>query len=305
MTGPKYVLRTKDLSKEFKSFTALNDVTIELESGRCYGLIGKNGAGKTTLMKIITGLAIATSGSLELFGETDAEGIRLGRRKIGSLIEEPGLNRSMTAVQNLRMHRYIRGIPNKEVEEELLEMVGLSNVRRKRVGDFSLGMRQRLGIAIALLSNPDLLILDEPVNGLDPIGVVQIRDLIKRLCEERNITVLISSHNLPELHQTASDYILIDAGEVKQTLTGAELDEACQQYISITTRDTQKLTAVLQMEVAPQNFRVMPDGAVRVFDSQLEHERVFQSLFANDIVPTRFESGGKTLESYFLNAIKG
>ena len=221
-----YVLKTTNLCKRFKSYKALDNVSVTLEKGKIYGLIGKNGAGKTTLMRIVSGLSYATEGTIELFGASSAKEYNKQLSKIGTLIEYPSLNGRMTAKQNIKLVKIMRGIKDKSVDDELLEMVGLGSVDpKKKVKDFSLGMRQRLGIAIAMLTNPELLILDEPVNGLDPVGVVEIRNLIKKLNQEKNITVLISSHNLPELYQTATDYIIIDKGVIKQTLTLDELEK--------------------------------------------------------------------------------
>src|SRR5699024_1457446 len=167
---------------------------------------------------------------------------------------------------NMRLHRLLRGVPDAAREQELLELVGLADTGRKRVRDFSLGMRQRLGIAIALIADPELLILDEPVNGLDPLGVVEVRRLVQELAAERGITVLISSHNLPELFQTASDYIIVDGGEVRMTLTRAELEAHTQQFLEVAAEDTERLTTVLERELPESGYTVMPDRSVRLPD---------------------------------------
>ena len=299
-----YVLKTTNLCKRFKSYKALDNVSVTLEKGKIYGLIGKNGAGKTTLMRIVSGLSYATEGTIELFGASSAKEYNKQLSKIGTLIEYPSLNGRMTAKQNIKLVKIMRGIKDKSVDEELLEMVGLGSVDpKKKVKDFSLGMRQRLGIAIAMLTNPELLILDEPVNGLDPVGVVEIRNLIKKLNQEKNITVLISSHNLPELYQTATDYIIIDKGVIKQTLTLDELEKKCEHYLSITCDDPDKAIKVIENELGTKKYKRMQDGSIRLYDFVDEKQKVSDALFNNHIKVYEFSRLGETLENYFLSVI--
>ena len=211
-----YAVQLDNVTKQYKNTTAVNRCTLKLETGKIYGLVGKNGAGKTTLMRMIAGLCNPTEGS-----------IRRNVKKIGTLIEEPGINGGMTAMENLHFYRLLAGQKETQQEDrELLELVGLANTGKKKTKDFSLGMRQRLGIAIALIGRPELVMLDEPVNGLDPLGVVEIRKLIKKLNQEYHMTVLVSSHNLPELYQTATDYIIVDQGTVKREVTQQQLEAA-------------------------------------------------------------------------------
>lgn len=297
------ILSTNHLSKQFKNFTALDDVTISLEKGKIYGLIGKNGAGKTTLMRIIAGLSYPTTGTVELFGKSDVKEYSKELSKVGTLIEYPSLNGKMTARQNIKVNKIMRGIRDEKIDDELLKMVGLENVGQKKVKDYSLGMRQRLGIAVAMLSNPELLILDEPVNGLDPVGVVEIRNLIKQLNEEKGITVLISSHNLPELYQTATDYIIIDQGKVKQSLTLQELEERCEHYIRIECSDPESLVKVIEEKLESKKYKIMPDKSVRLYDHTEDKQKVSSVLYDNGIQITQFSVEGETLENYFLNVI--
>lgn len=299
-----YVLKTTNLCKRFKSYKALDNVSVTLEKGKIYGLIGKNGAGKTTLMRIVSGLSYATEGTIALFGASSAKEYNKQLSKIGTLIEYPSLNGRMTAKQNIKLVKIMRGIKDKSVGDELLEMVGLGSVDpKKKVKDFSLGMRQRLGIAIAMLTNPELLILDEPVNGLDPVGVVEIRNLIKKLNQEKNITVLISSHNLPELYQTATDYIIIDKGVIKQTLTLDELEKKCEHYLSITCDDPDKAIKVIENELGTKKYKRMQDGSIRLYDFVDEKQKVSDALFNNHIKVYEFSRLGETLENYFLSVI--
>lgn len=300
-----YILRTNNLTKSYHSVNALHDVSIALKAGRIYGLIGQNGAGKSTLMRLITGLCFPTGGNMELFGHTEERAMRVERKRLGSMIEYPSLVPNMTAKENLRVHRIMKGVPDKKMEDDLLELVGLTGTGKKQARNFSLGMKQRLGIAIALLGNPELLILDEPINGLDPIGVVEIRNLLKRLCEERHIAILISSHNLPELFQTATDYIIIHKGEIKQALTLEELEERCRHHLLIGSLEPEKLASVLEMKLGTRNYKVMPDKMVKLYDFLDEKERVAKVLFENGIVITNLSNEGDTLEDYFISVVGG
>lgn len=300
-----YILRTKNLTKSYHGINALHDVSIALESGKIYGLIGQNGAGKSTLMRLIAGLSFPTEGSIELFGHTGESAMRAERKRLGSMIEYPSLVPNMTAKENLRVHRIMKGIPDEKTEDDLLKLVGLTGTNKKKAKNFSLGMKQRLGIATALLGDPELLILDEPINGLDPIGVVEIRNFLKKLCEEQHISILISSHNLPELFQMATDYILIQQGQIKQTITIKELEERCRRYLLIGSLTPEKMVSVLEMKLDTHNFRVMPDKTVKLYDFLDEKERVAQILFENGIVVTTLCSGGDTLEDYYVSVMGG
>lgn len=299
------VLQTNGLTKTYHGFSALHDVSITLETGRIYGLIGQNGAGKSTLMRMVAGLGFPTAGSITLFGHGGEKALQEERKRIGSMIEHPSLIADMTAKENLRFHRLIRGVPNAETEDKQLELVGLTDTGRKKARDFSLGMKQRLGIACALLSNPELLILDEPINGLDPLGVVEIRNLVIKLCKERQMTILISSHNLPELYQTATDYIIIHKGEIKQTLTLAELDERCRHHLRIQCDQPEKLAVVLEERLHTHSYQVLPDKTVKLFDYLDKKEQVANVLFDNGIVVTGLSKEGETLEDYFVSLIGG
>ncbi len=299
------VLKTNNLTKSYHGVNALQEVSVTLEAGKIYGLIGQNGAGKTTLMRLIAGLGFPTSGSTSLFGHTGEKALQIERKRLGCMIEYPSLAPSMTAKENLKLHRIMRGIPNKEVEDELLELLGLTGTGKKKVKNFSLGMKQRLGIAVALLGNPELLILDEPINGLDPIGVVDIRNLLKKLCEEKQMTILISSHNLPELYQTATDYIIIHKGEIKQTLTLAQLEGCCRHHFLISCANPEELVGVLETKLNTTNYSVMPDKTVKLYDYLDEKERVSRVLFENGIILTNLSNEGDTLEDYFISIVGG
>ncbi|MGN6714970.1 ABC transporter ATP-binding protein [Anaerocolumna jejuensis] len=304
MKGKEYILRTNSLSKSYHGSRVLQKVSIDLEPGRIYGLIGQNGAGKTTLMRAITGLTFPEEGSIELFGQRGKD-LPEERKRIGSMIEYPSIIPYMSAGENLTYYKTLRGIPGKALVGELLALVGLKDTGRKAARNFSLGMKQRLGIAIALIGNPDLLILDEPINGLDPLGVIEIRELIKRLCEERHMTILISSHNLPELYQTATDYIIIHHGSIKRAITQKELEENCKHHILIGSMEPEKVVNVIEMQLHTDKYKVMPDKTVKLYDCLDEKETVAKALMDSGIIMTSFTVQGDTLENYFLSVIGG
>lgn len=226
----KILIETDHLTKRYGKFTALDNISIQLREGEIYGLIGKNGAGKTTLMRILAGFSIPTSGHILLFHKEQKNEQQAVRKNIGCMIENPGMIPYLTAKQNLQVFQILKGMQKTDCEKEL-KLVGLSAHTRKKAKDFSLGMKQRLGIAIALLGNPKVIILDEPINGLDPIGVTEIRNLVTNLCKMKNITFLISSHNLPELYQVAAHYFFIDNGKIVKSIGLEELgNESLEDY---------------------------------------------------------------------------
>ena len=301
----KVILEIENLSKHYKAQKALDNVNLRLEQGRIYGLIGKNGAGKTTLMRTIAGLSFPTEGTIALFGKSERKEREQMEKQVGTLIEYPALVGGMTAKENMHLRCLMRGLPNYEVEDELLKLVGLSDTGKKKVKNFSLGMKQRLGIAAALVGNPELIMLDEPVNGLDPAGIIEIRNLIKKLQTYQNKTILISSHNLPELYQTATDYIIIHEGQIKEVISHQELDERCKCYILLESTDVNKLTTVLQSELKTLNFKVMPDNSVRLYEFLNEREKIGQTLYDNGVVVTQLAVYDTNLEEYFMDVIGG
>lgn len=298
------IVTFNSVHKNYKGFKALNDVSFTLEQGKVYGLIGQNGAGKTTIMRIICGFSFPSEGSIELFGQNTSSGIDKARNSIGCMIENPGLIPSMNAKDNLHYHRLLRHVKDDTMEDKLLDMVGLKDTGNKKAKDFSLGMKQRLGIAIALLGNPKLLVLDEPINGLDPVGILEIRELIKKLNKELNITVLISSHNLPELFQTATDYIFIHKGQVIKTLTLPELEEKCSHRLTIRCKDNQALCEMFNEKLDVNNYKIIGDE-VRVYDVEDCVENIAKVMFDNGFYATHFAIEGDTLEEYFLSMIGG
>ncbi|MGG4266603.1 ATP-binding cassette domain-containing protein [Peribacillus simplex] len=301
----EYVLKTNQLSKRYKNQFALNKVNLSIEKGSIYGFIGQNGAGKSTLTRLVSGLAIPTSGTIELFGETSERNLIQTRKRIGAMIEEPALYPHMTAAENLEAHRLLKGIPGKECIEKTLTLVGLLDMGKKKAKNFSLGMKQRLGLAIALLGDPEFLILDEPINGLDPMGVVEIRELLKKLNSEKGITILISSHILSELHLLATHYGIIHKGELIEELTLNELEEKCRQYLHIKVDKAEKAATIIETTLSTNDFEVMPDGGIRLFKYLNQPGIVSTTLVNEGLVIEQFMPMGQDLESYFTNRIGG
>ena len=299
----EYILTADSLSKHYRHFKALSDLSIHVPKGAIYGFIGKNGAGKTTLIRLICGLQEPTSGNYKLYGvkNTDPR-IHRCRRRIGAVIETPSIYMDMTAEENLKEQYRIIGLPDFGDIPELLKLVGLENTGRKKAKNFSLGMRQRLGIAIALAGNPDFLILDEPINGLDPQGIIEMRELILKLNREYQITFLISSHILDELSRLATHYGFIDGGHMVKEISARELDAACRKCIRVQVSDIRALTRVLdEMEL---EYSVLSDTVADIFArvnvSKLTHALDLQGC---DVISMTERE--ESLESYYINLIGG
>lgn len=300
-----YVLTTSQLSKKYQKNMALDKVSVKIKKGSIYGFIGQNGAGKSTLIRVITGLAYPTAGTFELFGKSNERDIIEARKRIGTIIEGPALYPQMTAKENLEAHRLLKGIPGKECIDKTLKLVGLQDTGKKKAKNFSLGMKQRLGLAIALLGDPEFLILDEPINGLDPMGVVEIRELLKKLNREYGITILISSHILSELHLLATHYGIIHKGELLEQLSAKELQEKCQQYLHIKVDDPSKAATIIESRLSAPDFEVMPDGTIKLFASVDAPRKVSKMLTDEGLIIEEFMPMGEDLETYFTNRIGG
>ncbi|MCY9549500.1 ATP-binding cassette domain-containing protein [Lysinibacillus xylanilyticus] len=300
-----YVLKTNQLSKQYKHQVALNKVNLSIEKGSIYGFIGQNGAGKSTLTRIVAGLAMPSSGTVELFGESTERKLIQARKRIGATIEQPAIYPHMTAAENLEAHRLLKGVPGKECVQKTLALVGLHDTGKKKAKNFSLGMKQRLILAIALLGDPEFLILDEPINGLDPMGVVEIRELLKKLNSEKGVTILISSHILSELHLLATHYGFIHKGELIEQMTLHQLEEKCQQYFHIKVDNTEKAATILETVLSTNDFEVMPDGVIRLFTYLDQPAKVSTALVNAGLIIEQFKSMGQDLESYFTKLIGG
>lgn len=298
------VLKTNNLTKKYKDFTALDNVNITIKRGDIYGLIGRNGAGKTTLMKVITTLSNKTSGEFYLF-DTDDNDLTETKRKIGCLIENPAFFENLTAHQNLKYYAIQKGIVDHSQIDKVLDLVNLSDSKNKKFKTFSLGMKQRLGVAFAMLDNPDFVILDEPINGLDPIGISELRETLKKLNEELNITMLISSHILSELYVLANRFCFIEKGKIVKELSKEELDNECSRAIIIKTNNVKETCLVLEKELNTTNYKVIDKHEVRLYDYLDNSGKVNKILSQNDIDVISIYESGISLEEYFKSIVKG
>ena len=296
------ILKTNNLSKSYKNFTAINQVNIQINKCDIYGLIGRNGAGKTTLMKIITTLTNKTNGEFELFNHKDND-LTQTKRRIGCLIENPAFFSNLSAYDNLKYYAIQKGITDNNQIIQSLKLVGLEDTKNKKFKNFSLGMKQRLGIAFAILDNPDFIILDEPINGLDPIGISDLRDTFKRLNEEKNITILISSHILSELYLLATRFCILEQGHVIKELTKEELDTECSKCIVIKTDDTKKATVILEKELNTTNYQVVNNEEIRLYDYLEQSQKINKVLVKNDVNIKQIQETGISLEDYFKSLI--
>ncbi|MEL4357687.1 MULTISPECIES: ABC transporter ATP-binding protein [unclassified Luteococcus] len=298
------VVRTRGLTKTYGTVKALDDVGIEIPRGEIYGLVGQNGAGKTTLIRLLTGLARPSAGSLELFGATGAA-VVAQRSRIGALIESPALSLDLTARQNLEALRIQRGLAGGHWTDEALEVVGLTETGNKKAGKFSLGMRQRLGLAIALLGRPELLILDEPVNGLDPTWMARVREDLVRRAHEDGTTILVSSHLLAELDLFATRYGFIHQGRLVRQLTAPQLHEQCQRTLRIRVDDAPRAATVLEEELGIRNYRLADDHSLLLTDHLDASAMINSALVGAGLQVSALEVRGASLEEYFTDLVTG
>lgn len=296
------VLQTHKLTKRYRAFTALDGIDMTVYNGDIYGLIGRNGAGKTTIMKIITGLSDKSGGDFELFS-TRGDYLKNEKRRIGCLIENPAFFGGLTAYQNLNYYALQKGITDKKQIEEALALVNLTEVRNKKYRTFSLGMKQRLGVALAVMDNPDLIILDEPINGLDPIGISELRDTFKRLNAQKGITIMISSHILSELYLVATRFLFIDQGKVLKEITKEELDLECMRCIAVKTDDTKRAAVFLEQN-GINDYKIIDESELRVYDSNAKPQDLNKLLIQNDVNVSEVFETGISLEDYFKALIE-
>lgn len=298
-----YVLSTNCLTKQFKQQKAVDNVSLHIAKGQIFGFIGKNGAGKTTFMNMVGGLSTPTSGELSLFGYSGEERKKVLSR-VGVLIEAPGLYPNMSAYDNLKLKGMCVGIKKKGYLESILQTVGLENTGKKKVRNFSLGMKQRLGIGMALTGEPDLLLLDEPINGLDPQGMAEVRNLLLRLNREMNLTILVSSHILGELSKIATNYGIIHNGQLIKELTSNELQEACSEHIEIKLPLPGAAVPVLD-ELGFQKYKVTDANTIQIQERMDESGRIAKELAKKNIwIDTIFVTHN-SLEDYFLHLTGG
>ncbi len=299
------IIQAENLGKQFMKQKAVHDASFTVSEGMICGLIGPNGAGKTTIMKMLGGLVIPTEGDIKLFGGSTETELAKARSRMSFIIETPYAKEKMSARENLEKQRIIKGIPDKNRVEEVLEIVGLSDVGKKPVKAFSLGMRQRLGIANALLSKPEVMVLDEPTNGLDPEGIVQIRELLLKLNREEHITIIISSHILSELSLLCTDYIFISKGRIAESLSAEELKKQCKEYYLIDTDNNSLAAAVLQDKLGITQFDVDKDGTIHLYERLDEMRLISRTLYENGIIPVGLAMHEANLEQYYMNMVGG
>ena len=299
----EYVLKTDHLTKQYGSFRALDQLSMHIPKGAIYGFVGKNGAGKTTLIRVICGLQKPTSGEYFLYGRRHSEKeIRKARRRIGAVVETPSIYMDMSAEDNLKVQYRVLGNPSDEGIPELLQLVGLHNTGKKRAKHFSLGMKQRLGIALALAGNPDMLVLDEPVNGLDPEGIIEIRELILKLNREKQITVLISSHILEELSKLATHYGFIHHGRMLKEISAEDLEDACRKCIRLTVSDLQIFCRV--MEGRKGTYQLISENEADLY-GETDITDLILELAANNCKVTAFHEHDESLENFYMNLVGG
>lgn len=296
------VLQTVDITKKFAKKTAVSSVNMTIKKGDIYGFIGRNGAGKTTLIKMLVGLSSPTSGSIELFG---SKHLNKARQKIGTVIEAPAFVPNLSARQNMLIQWKLLGSKDKSIIDETLKLVGLSDVGRKKVKKFSLGMKQRLGIAMTLMGDPELLILDEPTNGLDPEGIIEVRNMLKRINQEKGLTILISSHILGELSKLATRYGIINDGVLIDEFTGDELVTRCQSSLIVKVNDVNRASEVLKSALNTDKFTIVNENTLEVFDFIDTPGIVTSALAKNNVVVDLISKKSVDLEEYFMNVIGG
>ena len=297
------VIQTMGLSKRYKDRWAVDHLDLRVEQGDIYGFIGQNGAGKSTTLKLLCGLARPTQGEALIFGKPVRDSV--ARRRVGALIEQPGLYPDLSGRENLRLYAALLGLdsPARQVEE-ILKTVGLSPGEKKPVRHYSMGMKQRLGVGLALLGGPDLLLLDEPINGLDPEGIREMRELLLRLNRERGLTILVSSHLLGELSKIATQYGIIQEGRMVEQITAGELEQKCTDYLHLKADQPQKAAALLEREFHLTRWEMRPEGDIRIYEA-VDTKAVGQILTQAGIAVEEMGLHRQDLESYFLERMGG
>lgn len=296
------VLEVKNLSKSHRKTKAVDNFNLSVEQGHICGLIGPNGAGKTTIMKILAGLTEKDSGDVFFFG--DSKNLDENRSRMSFMIENPMLDGNMTARQNLEFIRYVRGVADKKRIDEVLEFVELED-NSKKVSKYSLGMKQRLAIAVSLLSSPEVMILDEPINGVDPEGIVDIRKMLQKLSAEQNVTILISSHILSEMAELCTNFAIIHSGKLIEELSAEELAVKCRNHISLKTDNINKTTFVLEDKLNIKNYKILHGDEIHIYERIGEIPLISKTVTDNGLIITKLINDGESLEEYYLSKVGG
>ena len=298
----EYVMELEGLTKSFGRKKAVDNFSLKMEKGHIYGLIGPNGAGKTTIMKMMAGLTEPDSGAMKFLGSEEVE---KKRSRMSFIIEEPYMEMNMTARENMKYLMYLRGVADEKRIDELLEYVGLSKTGRKTAGKFSLGMRQRLGLAMSLLSKPEIMVLDEPINGLDPEGILDIRKMLAELAAKENMTILISSHILKELSALCTDYAIVREGTLIEELSAEELLAKTRSYVVMATNDINRTTAVLEEKLGIHEYKVTYDNEILIYERLDEIETLSKTVTDSGLIITRLNPEGESLEEYYIGKVGG
>lgn len=299
------IIRTHKLTKQYGQERALIDVDLVIKKGDIFGLVGNNGAGKTTLLRMLTGQSKATSGSIELFSATSDDDLNQVRKRIGALVEAPAFYPKMTVAQNLEYYRIQRGIPDKSRIDKALEDVNLTYAKKKKFSTLSLGMKQRLALALALMGEPELLLLDEPINGLDPSGILEFRNLLLRLNKEKHMTILISSHLLSELSNIATCYGFINHGRLVEQISAESLEEKCAGYLEVKVNNAYRLTALMEEKLNYKQYKVLPSNIIHIYDAHRLPEKISELASSSNIALLGLNEKSVELEEYYMELIGG
>jgi len=299
------ILKVNQLSKSYRNHAALDNINLSINKGEVVGLAGPNGAGKTTLFQIIAGLIPKYDGVVELFGHNNQREVNRKRQYIGAIIENPAYIPEMTAYQNMEYHRIQHGVTNDEKISDLLELVDLSDTGKKKFKNFSLGMKQRLAIATTLLHQPEFLVLDEPTNGLDPSGIIEIRNLLKKLAKEKQTTIFVSSHILSELENLASRFIIINHGQIVEQFTKDELNQRTQNYYEIHTKNPQIAATVLEQAFDTKDYEIDENGHIQFYAIDILPEDINETLVQNNIKVSQLVHKQYELEALYMDLTEG
>ncbi|QUI23316.1 ABC transporter ATP-binding protein [Vallitalea pronyensis] len=300
-----YILKTQDLTKVFSGKEVVSHVNMCVRKGEIYGFLGPNGAGKTTVMKLITNILKPSFGNIEVFGsELTNQSFDILKR-MGNIIEYPIFYEKLTARENLELHCQYMGYHQQDAIHEALSMVHLTNINQKSVKNFSLGMKQRLGVARAIITKPELLIMDEPINGLDPVGIKEMRELFRRLCDDYGITILVSSHILSEIEQIADTIGVINNGHLINQVKMKTIKDYKKEYIEIVCSQCHQASFILDNELGIHNFKVMDDKILRIYDTHITQSHIAKTLILNDITIDSIRKKERSLEEYFFDMING
>ena len=295
-----YVMELEGLSKKYGGKKVVDGFSLKMEKGHIYGLIGPNGAGKTTVMKMMAGLTGADEGSMRVFGSEDLDKMR---DRISFIIEEPYMDLHVTARQNMEYVRLLRGIPDRKRIDELLTFVGLADTGKKIAKEFSLGMRQRLGLAMAMLPGPEIMVLDEPINGLDPEGIIDVRNMLKELVNERGVTLLISSHILKELSELCTDYAIIRNGKLIEELSHEELLQRTNTRLALQTDDVARTATILEDQLNIHDYKITHENEIHVYEKLDDLKRISKAVTEGGLIITRFNLEGESLEEYYIGKV--